>query len=142
MHGTSFVASLTDGDAPEHRTQQYFETLGNRAMYKDGWWLAMKTERIPWVLTPDATCSRTPPVSGIRTQTRPSSTYLPDDFTQAQGPCRRASRQGAGAEGSLLGGGGAIQGAAAARDAVDVLRHPAADPDRGRRSSSAVTSRT
>ena len=39
MHGTSFAASLTDGGAPEHRTQQYFETLGNRGMYKDGWWL-------------------------------------------------------------------------------------------------------
>ena len=23
-------------------------------MYKDGWWLAMKTARIPWVITPDA----------------------------------------------------------------------------------------
>ena len=54
MHGTSFAASLTDAAAPEHRTQQYFETIGNRAMYKDGWWLAMKTERIPWVLTPEA----------------------------------------------------------------------------------------
>ena len=37
--------------APEFRTQQYFETIGNRGMYKDGWWLAMKTERIPWVVT-------------------------------------------------------------------------------------------
>ena len=24
----------------EFRTQQYFETIGNRGMYKDGWWLA------------------------------------------------------------------------------------------------------
>ena len=54
MHGSTFAASLTDAGAAEHRTQQYFETIGNRAMYKDGWWLAMKTERIPWVLTPDA----------------------------------------------------------------------------------------
>ena len=52
MHGATFAASLTDAGAPEHRTQQYFETIGNRGMYKDGWWLAMKTERIPWVLTP------------------------------------------------------------------------------------------
>ncbi len=52
MHGTSFAATLTDAAAPEHRTQQYFETVGNRAMYKDGWWLAVKTARIPWVLTP------------------------------------------------------------------------------------------
>ncbi len=82
MHGTSFVASLTDGAAPEHRTQQYFETVGNRAMYKDGWWLAMKTERIPWLLTPEALAPYAPgvwdPDSGPV-----ELYYLPDDFTQA-----------------------------------------------------------
>ncbi len=62
MHGTSFAASLTDVTAPEHRTQQYFETIGNRAMYKDGWWLAMKTERIPWMLTPEALAPYAPGV--------------------------------------------------------------------------------
>ncbi len=83
MHGTSFVASLTDGDAPEHRTQQYFETVGNRAMYKDGWWLAMKTERIPWVLTPDALAPYAPGVWDPDTD--PTELYyLPDDFTQAR----------------------------------------------------------
>ena len=54
MHGVTFADSLTDAQAPERHTQQYWETIGNRAMYKDGWWLAMRTERIPWVLTPDA----------------------------------------------------------------------------------------
>jgi len=83
MHGTSFVASLTDGAAPEHRTQQYFETIGNRAMYQDGWWLAMKTERIPWLLTLEALGPYAPgvwdPDSG------PAELYyLPDDFTQAK----------------------------------------------------------
>ena len=82
MHGTSFVASLTDGAAPEHRTQQYFETVGNRAMYKDGWWLAMRTERIPWLLTPEALAPYAPgvwdPDSGPV-----ELYYLPDDFTQA-----------------------------------------------------------
>jgi len=83
MHGTSFVASLSDGAAPEHRTQQYFETIGNRAMYKDGWWLAMKTERIPWLLTPEALAPYAPgvwdPDSG------PAELYyLPDDFSQAK----------------------------------------------------------
>ena len=83
MHGISFVASLTDGAAPEHRTQQYFETIGNRAMYKDGWWLAMKTERIPWLLTPEALGPYAPgvwdPDSGPV-----ELYYLPDDFTQAK----------------------------------------------------------
>jgi arylsulfatase len=82
MHGTTFAPSLTDDDAPEHRAQQYFETVGNRGMYKDGWWLAMKTERIPWMLTPEALAPYTPGVWD------PDATpaelyYLPDDFTQA-----------------------------------------------------------
>src|ERR1700759_4709194 len=51
FHGVSFADSLADPAAPERRPQQYFETTGNRAMYKDGWWLAMKTRRIPWVVT-------------------------------------------------------------------------------------------
>jgi arylsulfatase len=83
MHGTPFSKSLSDAAAPEHRTQQYFETIGNRAMYKDGWWLAMKTERIPWVLTPDALKPYAPgvwdPDAG-----RAELYYLPDDFSQAK----------------------------------------------------------
>ncbi len=83
MHGISFAASLTDRAAEEHRTQQYFETIGNRAMYKDGWWLAMKTERIPWVLTPDAIRPYAPDVWDP--DAGPTELYyLPDDFTQAK----------------------------------------------------------
>ena len=83
MHGTSFAASMTDETAPEHRSQQYFETIGNRAMYKDGWWLAMKTERIPWVITPDALRPYAPDVWDP--DAGPTELYyLPDDFTQAK----------------------------------------------------------
>ena len=45
-----------------------------------------------------------------------------------EGPGRRAPREGPGAQGAVLGGGRAVQGAAAARHALDVLRHAAADP--------------
>ncbi len=83
MHGSSFAASLTDGAAPEHRTQQYFETLGNRGMYKDGWWLAMKTERIPWELTPEALSPYAPGVWDPD-QSPAELYYLPDDFSQAK----------------------------------------------------------
>jgi arylsulfatase A-like enzyme len=82
MHGTTFAASMTDAAAPEHRTQQYFETIGNRAMYKDGWWLAVKTARIPWVLTPDAIKPYTPGMWDPD-QDPVELYHLPDDFTQA-----------------------------------------------------------
>ena len=82
MHGTTFAASLTDEHAPEHRTQQYFETIGNRAMYKDGWWLAVKTARIPWVLTAEALAPYAPGVWDPDAD--PAELYyLPDDFSQA-----------------------------------------------------------
>jgi arylsulfatase len=35
--GASFAAALTDGDAPPPRTTQYYEMLGSRAIYHDGW---------------------------------------------------------------------------------------------------------
>ncbi len=54
LHGVTFADSLAEASAPEHQTRQYFETIGNRAMYKDGWWLAMRTPRIPWVVMPEA----------------------------------------------------------------------------------------
>lgn len=83
MHGTSFLASTTDPAHPEHRTQQYFETVGNRAMYKDGWWLAMRTERIPWLLTPAAIGPYAPGVWDP--DAGPAELYyLPDDFSQAR----------------------------------------------------------
>jgi arylsulfatase len=82
MHGSTFAASLTDERAPEHRTQQYFETIGNRGMYKDGWWLAMKTARIPWELSPEALAPYAP--GTWDPDAEPAELYyLPDDFTQA-----------------------------------------------------------
>ena len=82
MHGFTFADSFTDAAAPERHTQQYFETIGNRSMYKDGWWLSMRTERIPWVLTPDALKPYAPGV--WNPDDDPTELYyLPDDFTQA-----------------------------------------------------------
>ena len=37
LDGTSFAASLADADAPEHHRTQYYEMLGCRALYDDGW---------------------------------------------------------------------------------------------------------
>jgi arylsulfatase len=82
MHGVTFAGTLTDPAAPERHTQQYFETVGNRAMYKDGWWLAMRTPRIPWVITPQALKPYTPGVWDPDSD--PAELYyLPDDYSQA-----------------------------------------------------------
>jgi arylsulfatase len=82
MHGVSFTGTLTDSAAPERHTQQYFETVGNRAMYKDGWWLAMRTPRIPWVLTPAALKPYAP--GAWDPDADPVELYyLPDDYSQA-----------------------------------------------------------
>ena len=83
MHGVTFADSLTDANAPERHTQQYFETIGNRSMYKDGWWLSMKTARIPWVLTPEAIKPYAPGVWDPD-QDPTELYYLPDDFSQAR----------------------------------------------------------
>ena len=83
MHGVTFADTFVDRSAPEVRSQQYFETIGNRAMYKDGWWLAMKTERIPWVVTPEALKPYAPGVWDP--DAGPAELYyLPDDYTQAR----------------------------------------------------------
>ena len=82
LHGVAFTDSLTTADAPERHTQQYFESVGNRAMYKDGWWLSMRTARIPWVLTPQAIMPYAPGVWDPDAD--PTELYyLPDDFSQA-----------------------------------------------------------
>ena len=74
---STFADSLTDAGAPERHTQQYFETIGNRAMYKDGWWLAMKTAAHPVGAHPRRAASRTRPGCGTPTPTRPSCTTCP-----------------------------------------------------------------
>ena len=47
MQGTSMVYSFNDADAKERHTSQYFEIIGNRGLYEDGW-LARTTVSLPW----------------------------------------------------------------------------------------------
>jgi arylsulfatase len=37
FEGTSFAATLTDADAPAEHVTQYYEMLGSRALFHDGW---------------------------------------------------------------------------------------------------------
>lgn len=48
IEGISFADTLLSADAPEHRKKQYFELLGNRGMYQDGW-MASAPASAPWI---------------------------------------------------------------------------------------------
>ena len=49
IDGKSLVYSFDNASAPSTRTEQYYEILGNRAMYKDGWKaVTIHANRMPW----------------------------------------------------------------------------------------------
>ena len=92
-------------------------------MYKDGWWLAMRLPRIPWLLDPEALRHFGP---GWDPDADPVELYyLPDDFSQARNLADEQPEKVAELH-ALLGGGRALPGAADPRRALLVLRdHPA-----------------
>ncbi|WP_198412307.1 arylsulfatase [Nocardioides mangrovicus] len=50
VEGTSMRYSFDDPDAPEARTTQYFEMVGNRGVYHEGW-TAVTRHGVPWKMT-------------------------------------------------------------------------------------------
>ncbi|MEN9676432.1 MAG: hypothetical protein RIS76_2328 [Verrucomicrobiota bacterium] len=48
VEGVSMVYAFDDAKAPSRRTTQYFEMLGNRAIYHDGWVAATTPPTPPW----------------------------------------------------------------------------------------------
>ena len=82
MDGTSFAYTLEDERAAERHTVQYFEMLGSRGIYKDGWWAGAKLDKEPWDFSP-ATMKRFSP--GVYDPEKDvwELYYLPDDFSQA-----------------------------------------------------------
>ncbi len=51
IEGVSMVYSFDNGDAPDSRKTQYFEMIGNRAVYHDGWF-AGTIHKAPWEAAP------------------------------------------------------------------------------------------
>ncbi|AEU35119.1 sulfatase [Granulicella mallensis MP5ACTX8] len=51
MDGISMLPTFASASAPGLRTRQYFEMLGNRAIYNDGWMAASSSGLLPWVYT-------------------------------------------------------------------------------------------
>ena len=48
MDGVSFVNTFDDAGAKSARTTQYFEIMGSRGIYKDGWFAGTFGPRVPW----------------------------------------------------------------------------------------------
>jgi arylsulfatase len=83
MHGTSFLYTFEDANAPSRHTQQYFEIFGNRAMYKDGWIACSRIDRSPWRLDP-AQLKKVGPGSGWEPDKDKWELYnLDEDFSEA-----------------------------------------------------------
>jgi arylsulfatase len=51
IEGVSMAYSFTNASAPSARQTQYFEMLGNRAIYHDGWMASTTPLRLPWVFS-------------------------------------------------------------------------------------------
>jgi len=49
LEGVSLVYTFDKANAPTRHTTQYFELVGNRAIYKDGWMASTTPLRLPWV---------------------------------------------------------------------------------------------
>ncbi|MDA2999514.1 MAG: arylsulfatase, partial [Actinomycetota bacterium] len=49
IHGTSMAYSFDNANAPSTHTTQYFEILGNRAIYHEGWMASCFHGRLPWI---------------------------------------------------------------------------------------------
>ena len=83
MDGTSFLYTFDDPNAEERHTVQYFEVIGSRAIYKDGWWACARLDKAPWEFSPAALAPFAPGKWDPEQDTW-ELYYLPDDFTQAK----------------------------------------------------------
>jgi arylsulfatase A-like enzyme len=78
IDGTSFAYALNDPDAPGRLITQYFEIMGSRAIYHDGWLASATGPRLPWVPgLPEGIADWTPDQETWRLYN------LDEDFSQA-----------------------------------------------------------
>ena len=84
MDGTSFLYTFDDPNGRRSGTRvQYFEVIGSRAIYKDGWWACARLDKAPWDFSPAALAPFAPGKWDPEQDTW-ELYYLPDDFTQAK----------------------------------------------------------
>lgn len=52
IDGVSFADTFTDAAAPSHKETQYFDIMGSRGIYHDGWFASAIGVRLPWSAAP------------------------------------------------------------------------------------------
>ncbi|MEE4024430.1 arylsulfatase [Gordonia sp. PKS22-38] len=78
IDGTSFAYAIDDKTAVEPRRTQYFEVMGSRSIYADGWMASALGPRLPWVPgSPPGITTWTPD------QDRWELYHLDEDWSQA-----------------------------------------------------------
>jgi arylsulfatase A-like enzyme/uncharacterized membrane protein len=84
MDGTSLAYTFDDAEAAERHSLQYFEMLGSRAIYKDGWWACAKLDKLPWDFSAKTLQTKFAPGKYDPDNDPWELYYLPDDFSQAK----------------------------------------------------------
>lgn len=75
LHGNSMVYTWGDATAPSTRTTQYYEIMGSRGIYHDGWLANTTPHNMPWEM---------PGAQGSDTSAYPWELYnLDEDFSQS-----------------------------------------------------------
>jgi arylsulfatase len=83
MDGTSFAYTLDDPAADGRHNVQYFEMLGSKAIYKDGWWACAKLDKLPWDFRAETMQRFAPGKYDPDRDDVWELYYLPEDFSQA-----------------------------------------------------------
>lgn len=74
MCGVPMTYTFDDPDCPSSRTTQYFELMGNLAIYHDGWVAATTPVEMPWEYSADI-----PPIAGRQWELY----HVAEDYSQA-----------------------------------------------------------
>ena len=120
----AYTWDKANADAPTRHTTQYFEMLGNRAIYHDGWVAATTPATLPWELSTNDAAGRDHrlQLGALQRQGGPH---------RVQRPGRQDAGQAQGDAGPLLLRGEEVQRAAARQLDARALEHAAPEPDGG-----------
>ncbi len=133
IEGVSMVYTWdkANANAPTRHTTQYFEMLGNRAIYHDGWMAATTPVTIPWELN-------TKPPPDVITGYKWELYNLNEDVTEANDLAAKMPDKLKELQDRLLRRGEEVQRAAARQLDARALPHAASERDGGTERSSSI----